>query len=213
MGSDTGRGRPQALGPGGRAQNRGAKGARPTAPARPARHSLLGRTPHRRLPALQRRSSGRARRRGPRLRSQLLHAAAVLPRSRMGHRPPTHGRRASATTERRGAPPVGAHGRGCRRSASCRLPRVCRALPRASPAPAPRPLTLSKPGAAGEGGASRDAVPAHAPARVALRARRAPGAAPAHAPLPRAAGFPQLAGRCPGSACPVCSFLSRQAGV
>lgn len=40
--------------------------------------------------------------------------------------------------------PSGAHGRGRRRSASRQLPRVSRALPRASPPVAPRPLTLSE---------------------------------------------------------------------
>lgn len=80
--------------------SRGDRARRPLpSPPRPARDSLLGRTPHRRprlptgrcLPALRRRGSGHARRRGPRLRSRLLHTALVRPRSRMGHSPPTHG--------------------------------------------------------------------------------------------------------------------------
>lgn len=78
------------------------EGTEPGAPARPhraTRDSLLGRAPHRGprlpsglcLPALPHRGSGRARRGGPRLQRRLLRTACAGPRSRMGHRPPTHG--------------------------------------------------------------------------------------------------------------------------
>lgn len=71
----------------------------PTGPSPEPRNSLFGRTPHRgsrlptgrRLPALPRRGSGRARRGGPRLPRRLLRAARARPRSRLGHGPPMHG--------------------------------------------------------------------------------------------------------------------------
>lgn len=94
----------------------------------------------------------------PRLsRGPGMRPPPLAPASRHGSRPATlragawcpdsWGRRrrrrhtGSAASERSRAPPVGAPGRGRRRSTARRLPRLRGTLPHASPPPAPRPLT------------------------------------------------------------------------
>ena len=106
------------------------------------------------------------------------------------------GRRGSAASQRSGAPPVGAPGSGHHCSAAaCRLPTAHKTLPRASPPPAPRPLTRdewARPATAGS--------PATRSLRMRLRGPSSPRGPPtrsamARAPPARAAGPPQRSPR------------------
>lgn len=104
--------------------------------------------------------------------------------------------------------PSGEHGRGRRRSASRQLPRVSRALPRASPPVAPRPLTLSE--GARPAGAGRPGTRCLRMRMRGLSRRRGHCACAAAGRLCPASEFMVLA-PCPRY--PVFSLLSRQPGT
>lgn len=177
----------------GRAHAQPSDGTEPVPPPTPAapRDSLLGRAPQRgqrlpagrRLPNLPRCGSDGARRRGPRLPRQLLGTAPAGPRSRLGHGPPTH-RAADNGGGAAGGQRLRATGSPSRWGARPWPPPIY--CPPASDGAqgASGRVTATRPaasdphqgGAAREGGdggrVSRDAEPAHAPARAELPAWR-----------------------------------------